>query len=95
MVRYAGFAIHSCFSLSSCLPAFLPSFRCGHCKRLAPTWNELADKFTGTDIVTIAKVTSRTLMLHLSSSFSSFSLQVDCTVETAVCAENGVRGYPT
>jgi thioredoxin domain-containing protein 5 len=49
--------------------------RCGHCKRLAPTWDELAEKFSGTGIVTIAKV--------------------DCTEETSLCADHGVRGYPT
>ena len=29
---------------------------CGHCKRLAPTWVQLADKFASTEGVTIAKV---------------------------------------
>ena len=29
---------------------------CGHCKRLAPTWEELAAKYADNEAVTIAKV---------------------------------------
>ena len=29
---------------------------CGHCKRLAPTWDELAAKYADSETVTIAKV---------------------------------------
>jgi len=46
---------------------------CGHCKKLAPTWDELATKSKGQ--FNVAKV--------------------DCTVETGVCGEEGIRGYPT
>lgn len=31
-------------------------FRCGHCKRMAPTYDELGRKFVGHDRVKIAKV---------------------------------------
>jgi len=30
--------------------------RCGHCKRLAPIWEELAEGFADDDSITIAKV---------------------------------------
>ena len=29
---------------------------CGHCKRLQPTWSQLAEKFVGNENVKIAKV---------------------------------------
>ncbi|PVD32417.1 hypothetical protein C0Q70_07851 [Pomacea canaliculata] len=49
---------------------------CGHCKRLAPTWNELAKIYNNEESsVTIAKV--------------------DCTIETALCSDQDVTGYPT
>lgn len=51
---------------------------CGHCKRLAPTWDELAEEYNeakGGNKVIIAKV--------------------DCTVDTSLCADQGITGYPT
>ncbi|CAH1773728.1 unnamed protein product, partial [Owenia fusiformis] len=48
---------------------------CGHCKRLAPTWDELAKKFNEEASIIIGKV--------------------DCTIETALCSDQGVQGYPT
>ncbi|XP_033121043.1 thioredoxin domain-containing protein 5-like [Anneissia japonica] len=57
-------------------PHFIMFFApwCGHCKRLSPTWDELAEKYNEDENskVSIAKV--------------------DCTVETQLCAENGVKG---
>ncbi|XP_014672021.1 PREDICTED: thioredoxin domain-containing protein 5-like [Priapulus caudatus] len=50
---------------------------CGHCKKLAPTFDKLAESYLEKDNpeVVIAKV--------------------DCTVETALCSEHDVSGYPT
>ena len=48
---------------------------CGHCKKMAPAWVELAKDLADDDSVVIA--------------------EVDCTVESSLCGENGVKGYPT
>uniref|UniRef100_A0A0A9XS29 Thioredoxin domain-containing protein 5 n=1 Tax=Lygus hesperus TaxID=30085 RepID=A0A0A9XS29_LYGHE len=49
---------------------------CSHCKRLHPTWDELAEMLnTEESRITIAKV--------------------DCTVETTICSEQDITGYPT
>ena len=55
---------------------------CGHCKRLAPTWEELGaldekDNFVTADgkPIVIAKV--------------------DCTAAKDVCTQQGIKGYPT
>ncbi|CAG0886167.1 unnamed protein product [Darwinula stevensoni] len=48
---------------------------CGHCKRLSPTWEDLATKYKDDASIKIARV--------------------DCTVETALCAQHEVTGYPT
>lgn len=57
-VRYVG---------SHCVPAHTgaplystPSFRCGHCKQLAPVYKKLAKRFSVVDSVVIAKMDGTT-----------------------------------
>jgi len=52
---------------------------CGHCKRLAPTWDELAGKFSSADDVTVAKVDCTS----------------DDNKNKGLCSEQGVNGFPT
>jgi thioredoxin domain-containing protein 5 len=52
---------------------------CGHCKRLAPVWEELAAKYEGNDAVTIAKVDCTS----------------DDNKNKELCSEQGVNGFPT
>jgi len=51
---------------------------CGHCKRLAPTWQDLSSKYNDKDEedqdVLIGKV--------------------DCTIEPSLCSAQDVTGYP-
>ncbi|TPX54039.1 hypothetical protein SeMB42_g00442 [Synchytrium endobioticum] len=46
---------------------------CGHCKKLAPVWEDFAGKMKNKLIVAT----------------------VDCTAESVLCKQKGVRGYPT
>ncbi|XP_040575277.1 thioredoxin domain-containing protein 5 [Lepeophtheirus salmonis] len=52
---------------------------CGHCKRLAPIWEELAVKFEGVDYVKIAKV----------------DCTANDNKNKELCNEEGVNGFPT
>ena len=52
---------------------------CGHCKRLAPTWEQLADKYADKDGVTIAKVDCTS----------------NDNKNKNLCNDQGVNGFPT
>jgi len=52
---------------------------CGHCKRLAPTWEELAKKFEGDSGVTIGHV----------------DCTADDNANRELCSTHGVNGFPT
>jgi len=52
---------------------------CGHCKRLAPTWEELAKKYEGKAGVTVA---------HVDCTAAD-------NANRALCDSNGVNGFPT
>lgn len=54
---------------------------CGHCKRLEPTWIELAKAF----IPKSEELSDKDITIA----------RVDCTVHKESCKEHSVRGYPT
>ena len=98
------------FTLNSLLPLKINTFtideiscgRCGHCKRLAPTWEELGDAYTSLAKVKMGKVDC-TIEKDLCKkyevrffslifrSIQSFSLEY---FHAATCCLQ-VRGYPT
>ncbi|XP_018017538.1 thioredoxin domain-containing protein 5 homolog [Hyalella azteca] len=57
---------------------------CGHCKKLAPVWQELHDELGG-----YGAGTSETEALNVGVA------RVDCTQQTALCSQHQVTGYPT
>jgi len=52
---------------------------CGHCKRLAPTWEDLAKKYQGTTGVVIGHV----------------DCTADDNLNRPLCSAQGVKGFPT
>jgi len=52
---------------------------CGHCKRLAPTWEQLAENYKGDDNVKIGHV----------------DCTADSNINRALCDGQGVNGFPT
>merc|ERR1712058_19419 len=52
---------------------------CGHCKRLAPTWEELAKKYEDNAAVTVAHV----------------DCTADGNANKDLCSAHGVNGFPT
>jgi len=52
---------------------------CGHCKRLAPTWEQLAEKYKDTEGVTVAHV----------------DCTADDNANRELCSSHGVNGFPT
>lgn len=88
------------FSFLSFIPLFFPSFRCGHCKKLAPEFEKAASRLKGS--VQLAKVMcpSCSLLLWTPVSQQSYLFvspvrQVDCTTNSETCSRFGVSGYPT
>ena len=71
---------------------------CGHCKRLSPTWDQLAEEIHQTSpSTTIAKVFICLDLLAELGLILSHPTQVDCTAGDlkSLCSEQQVHSYPT
>ena len=68
------------------------TFRCGHCQKLAPAWEELAKAFEKDEQV---NDTLKGCQCPEPYQFQVKIAKVDCTQHQAVCQEHEVRGYPT
>jgi len=61
----------------------------GHCKRLAPVWEELATALKAEAAADPAAAAEP------GAPPGVFVAHVDCTTDKAVCAAQGIKGYPT
>lgn len=68
---------------------------CGHCKRLEPTWKQLATELKDRTDVSICRVSYTVYFLYELVIVHFAVFQVDCTVNSKLCESYKVRGYPT